>query len=111
MPRGAWLALGALGAAVLAVITAGGPWSTPVAVAASATAPVAIALALRQRIRGAAVAVGIASIGLRLVLGGVTAPQMEAPPTHTLEGAWTAQVDQPRFDRWRRAAGRAAGDR
>ena len=42
MPRGAWLALGALVAALLATLAATGPWATPVAIAGSAAAPVAV---------------------------------------------------------------------
>ena len=92
MPRGAWLALGALVAALFATLAATGPWATPVAIAGSAAAPVAVVLALRQRIREAAFVVGVASVGLRLCLGGMTAPAVAPAPTRPLDGAWTAQV-------------------
>ena len=92
MPRGAWLALGALGAALLATLTAAGPWALPVTLAGLATAPAAVVLALRHRAREAALVVGVASIGLRLTLGGLTTPGTVPPPTTTLDGPWSAQV-------------------
>ena len=92
MPRGAWLALGALGASLLASLAGSGPWALPIAIAGLVTAPVAAVLALRHRTREAALLFGIASIGLRLALGDLTAPIATPAPTRSLDGSWIARV-------------------
>ena len=106
MPRGAWLALGASGAALLASLAATGPLALPVALAGLAMTPVAAVLALRRRSREAALIAGIASIGLRLALGGMTAPVSVPPPTAALRRRLDRAGPHARLDRWWQAARR-----
>src|SRR6476619_1914485 len=91
MPRGAWLALGALGAALVTTLVAP-VWSAPIGIASLTAIPVAVLLAWRQRARQAALLVGIASIGLRVAIGSLTASVSVPPPSVAKEGVWTAQV-------------------
>ena len=92
MPRGAWLAAGAATAAMLATIVGVGAVTTLVASGALGMAPVALLLALRDRPREAALAAGIASVGLRLTLGGITVPAVTPPPSAAVDGSWSARV-------------------
>ena len=86
MPRGAWLALGALGAALLAALVGAGPWTVAMGLASLVGVPVAGLLAVRQRTRQAALLVGVATIGLRLAIGGLTAPAIVPAPTLSRTG-------------------------
>ena len=92
MPRGAWIALGALSAALAVTLTGAGTWALPIALGSLAVMPAAVLLARSQRTRQAALLVGIGSIGLRLAVGGLTAPVVVSPPSVSQDGAWTAQV-------------------
>ncbi len=92
MPRGAWIAIGALAAACAATQVVSPTARAVVAAVALAMGLVAIMLVARRRPRAAALAVGIASIGLRLVLANLTAPVIVPPPGVPTDGQWSAQV-------------------
>ncbi len=92
MPRGAWLAVGAATAAMLATVAGSGPMAALVISGALGLVPVAAILAARRRPREAALVAGLASIGLRLTLGGLTAPAVAVPPVAAVDGSWAAQV-------------------
>ena len=92
MPRGAWLAVGALGVSLVTSLVGAGVLAPLLVSAALFQFPVAAVLAVQRRARVAALAVGVASIGLRLMLGGLTAPDAVAPPAVAIDGTWSAQV-------------------
>ena len=91
MPRGAWLALGALSVSLVASLLGAGALA-PLVSAAVILFPVAAVLAMRRHARATALAVGVASVGFRLMLGGLTAPDTVTPPTSAVDGTWRAQV-------------------
>ncbi len=90
MPRGAWLGLGAVGAALVSGIAGPGSLIGPLLVIVSA--PVAVLLAMRHRPVAATLLLGALTIVLRFVSGTATAPAAPRPPDTSIAGSWTAQV-------------------
>ncbi len=92
MPRGAWLGLGAVAAALAAAVAGSGPLAMFILLAGVALAPVATILVLGHRLREAALLAGVATVCLRLLTGSLSMPAPVPLPTAAIDGHWTAEV-------------------
>ncbi len=90
MPRGAWLGLGAVGAALVSGVA--GPGSIVVPLLAVAFAPIVALLVARHRPVAVTVLVGSFTVVLRLLASDISAPAAPPPPDASIDGAWVAQV-------------------
>jgi competence protein ComEC len=94
LPRAAWLALGAIGAALLADgggLSLGLPAAATIAMATAALLIGGVALR-RERMAVAALAIGIGAVGLRAGLGVAVGAAAMVAPLPTGSSQWHAQV-------------------